>query len=232
MRLWDVPSRRLLNRYQAQVPNPPARPVQGVAFSPDGRLAVSSHWESVVRLWDLDKGKELYCFEGHIAPVMSAVFTPDGRYALSGARNDRDPLRLWDLSSRKQERGLQPRFIRYGGSSESVALNHNGKRAVSGGGDWVVRLWDVETGREMRVFEGHTKTVWSVCFTPDGRSILSGSEDGSIRLWDVESGRELHRFEGHQGGVRSITVSADGRFVLSGSNDKTIRLWELPKQAR
>jgi len=67
----------------------------------------------------------------------------------------------------------------------------------SGSDDGTVRLWDVETGRTLRVLEGHTATVTSVAWSADQRLALSGSDDDTVRLWDVETGRSLRVFEGH-----------------------------------
>ncbi|MGH9940137.1 MAG: WD40 repeat domain-containing protein, partial [Blastocatellia bacterium] len=87
--------------------------------------------------------------------------------------------------------------------------------------------WEVESGREIRRFEGHTGAVRSVSFSPNGRYALSGSSDATLRLWEVESGREIRRFEGHIYEVTSVSFSPDGRYALSGSVDKTMRLWEF-----
>ena len=58
-------------------------------------------------------------------------------------------------------------------------------------------VWDVESGAELRKFEGHTNWVTSVSFSGDGKQVVSGSEDNTVRVWDVESGAELRKFEGH-----------------------------------
>ncbi len=85
----------------------------------------------------------------------------------------------------------------------------------------------LEAYTEVRTFEGHEKSVNSVCFSPDGRSCLSGSWDETLRLWEVSSGRCLRTFEGHSRGLRDVAFSPDGRTCLSGSWDGTLRLWEV-----
>jgi WD40 repeat protein len=49
--------------------------------------------------------------------------------------------------------------------------------------DRTIRLWDVETGKELHRFDGHGDRVGSVVFSADGRFCLSASADQTVRLW-------------------------------------------------
>jgi WD40 repeat protein len=107
---------------------------------------------------------------------------------------------------------------------QAVAVSADGTRVLSSGGDGSVKLWDAATGRLLRTFEGHSRDVRSVAFSPDGRRVLSGS-DNTLKLWDAATGRLIHTFAGHRYRVTSVAFSPDGTRVLSGSGDKTIKLW-------
>ncbi len=109
---------------------------------------------------------------------------------------------------------------------QSVAFAPNAKTAATTDESGVARLWDVDTGREIRAFKGDFDTGSGLAFSPDGGALLAGGDDGAL-LWDVATGRELMVFRGHTASVTSVAFSADGKQVLTGSFDTTARLWEV-----
>jgi WD40 repeat protein len=111
-----------------------------------------------------------------------------------------------------------------------MAFASDGKRALFAGSDKTVRLYDIDAGRDLRRFVGHTGSVWAVAFSPDGSQALSGSADRTVRLWDVDTGQELRRFTGHEDVVTSVAFSPDGKRAVSGGYDHTIILWDLEKR--
>ena len=113
------------------------------------------------------------------------------------------------------------------GSIISVAFSPDGKTIVSGSDDQTIRLWNAQTGEQIRSLQGHSKVVTSVAFSHDGKFIVSGSEDMTIRLWNVQTGEQIRSLQGHSDTdyVRSLAFSPDGRTVVSGSDDNTVRLW-------
>ena len=94
---------------------------------------------------------------------------------------------LGGATGSREEREVR-RFAGHQGEVYTVAFSQDSTRALSGGADNTVRIWDVESGQELHCLEGHLGGIWSIAFSPDGRVAASGSGDGSIRLWDVASG--------------------------------------------
>jgi WD40 repeat protein len=108
----------------------------------------------------------------------------------------------------------------------SVAISPDGKQALSGSVDNTMRLWNLETGKEVVIFKGHTKQVWCVAFIPHSKYVLSASWDGTVRMWDPATGKDIHTFF-HPIDVNNVTVSRDGKWMLTGCDDKHMRLWDL-----
>jgi hypothetical protein len=111
--------------------------------------------------------------------------------------------------------------------ANSAAFSPDGSRALFASADKSVRLWNVESGRDIRRFVGHTASVWCVAISPDGKRALSGSADRTVRLWDIDSGRELRRLTGHDALVTAVAFSPDGRQAISSSFDQAVISWDV-----
>jgi len=120
--------------------------------------------------------------------------------------------------------------IRYieAGYVTSLAYSPDGQTLASGSWDGTVRIWDLRTGAQLSVLEGHAYDVTSVAYSPDGNTLASGGYDGTIRLWDVRTGEQLSVLEGHARSVYSVAYSPDGQTLASGSDDGTVRIWSIP----
>jgi WD40 repeat protein len=230
VRLWDVGSGGELRCFTGHT-----APVVSVAFFPDGRTAASAGRDGTVRLWDVWTGTELRRLEPEPGTVNSVAVSLDGRFLLCGGQEG--ILRLWDVAGGQGPRRL-PQVEE---QITSVAFSPEGRQALCASVRWdtrlgrqkpvsgALRLWDLETASEVRVFAGQIGPVESVAFSPDGRRAVSGGSDETVRLWDVAGGRELNRFKGHAGVVEAVAFSPDGRRALSAGQDGTTRLWALPQ---
>jgi WD40 repeat protein/uncharacterized caspase-like protein len=107
----------------------------------------------------------------------------------------------------------------------SIALSPDGRRALSGGKDFKMKLWDVASGRLIRTFEGKQSEIMSVAFSPDGARAASAS-NGIVMVWDVESGRVVRAIQ-HSDWVYSVAFAPDGTKLASGGADHLVKLWDV-----
>ena len=108
----------------------------------------------------------------------------------------------------------------------SAMFSPDGRKIVTSSSDKTVRIWDADSGKELKKLEGHTDSIWSAIFSPDGKKIVTASKDTTARIWDADSGKELKKLEGNTDFVRSVSFSPDGRKIVTSSSDKTVRIWD------
>jgi WD40 repeat protein len=109
----------------------------------------------------------------------------------------------------------------------NTTFSPDGRFYLAGGDNNTLRLYEVESGKQIHELEGHGGWTQHAVFTPNGKHILSASTDKTVRLWDVTTGKEVRKFEGHEDGLIGVDVTADGKWALSGGADKTLRLWDV-----
>ena len=163
----------------------------------------------------------LKLYKGSIGGPLSV--SPSGDLVASGNFNS---IALWDVYTAKLVKTLEgdDHFA-------SVCFSPSGHMIASGEarllGKSRIKLWNVETGNEIRTLEGHRKSVLSLSFSPAGDILASGSWDRTIKLWRVETGELINTLDMHSDGVKSVSFHPSGDVLASGSSDKTIKLWRV-----
>jgi WD40 repeat protein/lysophospholipase L1-like esterase len=159
--------------------------------------------------------KVLFGFVGSIA------FSPDGRILAAGGF-DRNRT-LWDIDRRSEIRII---LQEPSGYLECMAFSPDG-RTLASSSVGSIKLWDTDSGTEIRTLEGHTGSVSSMAFSPDGRTLALGIHTPPmISLWDTDSGTEIRTLQGNLNPVFSVAFSPDGRILASGSSSNMVTLWD------
>ena len=177
-------------------------------FSPDGRRIASSQFvfdglnmydgATLRLLWNaehvrLTEGQELRnrlgwpfgkdrddFYNEHM--VTCIAFTPDGRrvvYVSMGNLIIRDADTGAELGIFRGPKGY--------GHMLSFAVSRDGKFAVTGGIDRMIRVWEIPTARELARWEAHDSDVTALAFSPDGATLASASKQGALKLWNLSS---------------------------------------------
>jgi WD40 repeat protein len=227
--LWAVDTGRPFRELQ-----PRDQWFRSVVFSPNGKTLGSLRSDGMIQLWDVETTKLLSHFQGHDRQLHQLAFSPNNQ-ALASGGIDRTVV-IWDIDTTKEFRVLKGHECDVG----TVAFSPDGKilasadlgqevanpRAPPPPVDITIRLWQIESGKQLKCLKGHLGTISSLAFTNDGNSLVSGSWDGTVRLWDVNSGKEVRKLMDQAGAISAIAVSPDGK-SLAATAKNSIWFWNL-----
>jgi len=178
-----------------------ARSVRSLAFSRDDKLAaVYGSLRTRLTVWDAGSGKELRTYKG-CQPGRGGIraggwgllaFSPDSRMLAAGSRGR---VCLWDVRSGEN----YPPFRLRNASPIGLAFSTSGTILTVAVTDHTLRLWDVDSGQELRrcTFDHGTTlhTVVDSAFSSGAKTFaFMGQDERSVELWDVQSCTELHKF--------------------------------------
>ncbi|KAL4777326.1 putative E3 ubiquitin ligase complex SCF subunit sconB [Aspergillus nidulans var. acristatus] len=94
---------------------------------------------------------------------------------------------------------------------------------ATGSYDTTIKIWDTETGEELRTLRGHESGIR--CLQFDDTKLISGSMDRTIKVWNWRTGECISTYTGHRGGV--IGLHFDASILASGSVDKMVKIWNF-----
>lgn len=230
--------------------------MEGLAFSPSGRLLAAGGWHGRVRVWEVASGQEAASWKvaatyDALENVQHIVFSPDGRFLATSASGE---TKLWDVVTWQEARTFD--------AGGTTSFSPDGRwLAASGteGGVDTTTLWDVESGQRGRSFEGSVGAflpdqmllttyrkdgvaLWDattgeeVCFyprlgryfSPDGKLSASKGQNGQPILFDMETGEMVHALGDPGSDILCLAFSPDGALLASGRRlDETVTLWDV-----
>jgi WD40 repeat protein len=170
---------------------------RAVAFSPTGNLLASGSKDNLVHILDLRTSIEIMTLSGHQGWVGCIAFSPTGELLASGA--DDQTLILWDTTTSQKPRFLTGHKSEIGFVSFSpdgsllaslgsgIVVNRVGNQVTlnMSSEDKVVRLWNVQTGDQIKQIEA-PDGVSSVAFNAAWTLIAIGDSTGGIQVWGVK----------------------------------------------
>jgi WD40 repeat protein/serine/threonine protein kinase len=229
----------LANHYQQILPLT-FENVQHLAFSPDGRrlaVATGGHGDiarvpkgantppRMVKVLELASGREVFTINGIGGPL---VFSPDGKSLASGS--DFGIASVWDAVSGQKIQTLEG----HGSFVRGLAFSPDSSRLACA--TWSeARIWDLATGKEVRVFihgEDRRNSFMSVAWSPSGRQLATTNQ--TVKLWEVASGKELITLDGQA--TRMVAFSPDGKRLAGASapstgtldaRSGTVKVWDM-----
>lgn len=195
--------------------------VLAVAFAADGKaLGVAGGdgaKSGMVKLWNLDSGKELPSPPEFTRAVSQLTFCPQGKhvaYAIQGK------VMLWDREARKVL------WEKQRSNPTALAFSHDGTLlAVADGA--TISVMHTSAGNEILAFPTYIQRIASLAFSPTGKRLaslgaadLTGHRGRGLKLWDVATGRETITLGDASGSC--LAFSPDGRRLAAGFTEEAL----------
>ena len=155
------------------------------AFSPDGKWLATIEPSGTTQVWNVEAPNEPAIISTKKANVIA--FSPgSSTLAMAGEEG----IYLWKFRIESEEEN-EPTLIHGNlhGFKNVLIFSPDGTILVGSamaGLNNSIKLWDVETGRDLGILSGHTEPIETLVFSHDGKTLASGSLDGTVLLWDWE----------------------------------------------
>ncbi len=226
VKLWNIDEGRVVAKLDGH-----SRRISAIAFLSDGSRVLTASGDKTIGQWDVATGQELTkLILKHPDSILAMQPIPGGDSIVTSCADRK--LRVWNTGDAKITQTLGP----FEGDIFSLNVSSDGQRLLTANSEErTVRLWDLESGREVQSpqpggklgplvdLKLHGGLLWSTAFLPGTDDVLTvGGSDA--RLWDVKTGREKMSFSPH-GAVASARFSAKGDLIVTGSWDNSAKIW-------
>ncbi|MDJ0756588.1 MAG: protein kinase [Ardenticatenaceae bacterium] len=220
--VWDLERGQMIVRFADDVESNPYG-IRTLALLDDdqtlmvGAAPISNIDGFEVTFWDIETGQINSTHQFPVeTPINDISINIEQNQALLAAAASR--VYLFDLESKTIIREM----LGHSGFVESVAYSPDYQTAISSGRDNIIIWWEVETGKVLHQFTGHTDDVVQVEFLNE-EQFISISRDGSLRIWDMRSNWEIERWVPDIGYIIDIEISPTGDQLLLSTSKFPVR---------
>jgi eukaryotic-like serine/threonine-protein kinase len=190
-------------------------------LSPDGKWLAVAGSDSQLRILDVNTLREAVREDTDQDDINGVAWTSDSRRV--ACLGNTGTARIYDLATKKLG---APWRVMTSGQAFAGEFFEGDQLLLVCGEDTAVRLWNVESRREVGAFDGHQRAVEALALSPDQQELATASSDQKAIVWSVATHLRRGTLEGHRGRLTSIAYSPDGKLLATGGIDCAICLWD------
>lgn len=112
-----------------------------------------------------------------------------------------------------------------------IAVEPKNEWFVTGGGDRVIKIWDLASGTLKLSLTGHVSSVRGVCVSPRNPYLFSCGEDKLVKCWDLEYNKVIRHYHGHLSAVYGLDIHPTIDVLVTCGRDGTARVWDMRTKA-
>lgn len=222
--IWEMASGERLAMWEEEE----AEPVIAIIFVEvdTGPALIFGSEDTALYAWPLDAEEPTLVKEAK-EDAESIALSPSGNVVFGQESGE---IELGQVQMPSYEYEVQAMLDGHTHEVHDLAFRFDDKSLASCGRDGTIRLWEIATGEELAVADGHIHRVTSLAATDT--LLAAGSMDNKVRLWRFALSEEAYGVEkiatwdGHTWSVWSVAFSPDGRSLLSGDGF-SVRLWDV-----
>ena len=186
------------------------------SFTSDGNKIAFASVDSIIQIWDVKTAKRTAIIHWP-DKIRNASFIDDITMFVATD----SLLSVWNIKDSTSINSW--RIPKIDNISSQISPD---KKYVITSSNNLMHVWEISTGKQVSLLEGHTSYVYDCEFSPNGKYVVSSSHDTTVKLWDWKSGICLHSEELDQ--YHYLRCSPDGRHVALSAGIGRIRIWEYP----
>lgn len=149
-------------------------------------------------------------------------YNSDGTDIISIDRDNH--IFIWDANNGQCIESLY--LPELSGSIHAIKINNTSSK-IAVALDKEALIIDLEHGNRLTRLQGHSNSIWSICFNQKGNLLATYSQDNTIKIWDSETGVCINTLESKGGPINDIVFDQNGQNIISCSEDGFIVNWRL-----
>lgn len=122
---------------------------------------------------------------------------------------------------------LIDRFEEHDGPVRGIDFHKTQPLFVSGGDDYKIKVWSLQSRRCLFTLNGHLDYVRTVFFHHEYPWILSASDDQTIRIWNWQNRQLICTMTGHNHYAMCAQFHPKEDLIVSASLDQSVRVWDI-----